>query len=361
MGTVLEWGNPLHKPYPLFLIGFGIITIYIPGIVGASISTGWLFLLLISPILLLYCNLKLGVGFVFLIYAGITLIWTTNFNIGLFYYLQLISLACVFCIGKEITDLKPVFKGLALGLGVSSVIAIFQYFGYNYVYSLNNSIAGLFINPNIYSEISVILLISLLTLRLWVWLVFTLPGIILIHSRTALIALGIGLFIWALSFNKRLTISLITLIIIISFIFYWNDFNTDSIQERISIWKDTINGFTFFGNGIGSYELKFPFYSTHINTEIARPRYAHNDILNLIFEFGIGAILALIFVGKMIKNNNPQMVILYVIFIVSLFTYPLHIPATAFIAFLVAGYITRNNDTCSNIGLCRGSNLFKRN
>ena len=32
MGTVLNWGNPLHKPYPLFLLGFGVITAYIPGI-----------------------------------------------------------------------------------------------------------------------------------------------------------------------------------------------------------------------------------------------------------------------------------------------------------------------------------------
>ena len=58
MGTVVD--KLIHKPYPLFLLGLGVTTAYIPGILGASIATGWLFLLIVVPILLLYCDFDFG-------------------------------------------------------------------------------------------------------------------------------------------------------------------------------------------------------------------------------------------------------------------------------------------------------------
>src|SRR5665647_168290 len=104
MGTVFNWSNPLTKPYPLFLLGFGISVAYIPGIVGAAIPTGWLFLLIVVPILFLYCKTDLGWGFAFLCYATLSLLWTENLNIGWFHLLQLIVLGCVFCIGQNIKE-----------------------------------------------------------------------------------------------------------------------------------------------------------------------------------------------------------------------------------------------------------------
>lgn len=359
MGTVY---NPLHKPYPLFFIGFGVITAYIPGILGASISTGWLFLLIVAPIFFCYCEVKFGLGFFFICYAILSLAWTENLNIALFHLLQLIVLGLVFYIGQYIKEeqLKIIFKGLALGLGISAIIGIAQEFGFKGIYTLDNSIAGLFINPNIYSEISAILLVSLIVLKLWWWIPVTLPGLILVHSRTAILALGIGLFCWTWKFNKRLaTISLI-LVGFLGIVFYWNNFNMFSIKERFDLWADTIQGFKIFGNGVGSFEILFPYYAIHIDTELARPRYAHNDLLQIIFEFGIGSILFLMVLFDVFKARKAEGIILFTVCIVALFTYPMHVPAPAFIAFLVAGYIIGCDATNRVNRFNIGSDLFKR-
>lgn len=364
MDTVLNWGNPLHKPYPLFLLGLGVITAYIPGIIGASIPTGWLFLFIVAPILFLYCDVKFGLGFIFIVYAVISLSWTENLNIAWFHLLQLIVLGCVFCIGQNLKEeqLTAIFKGLALGLGLASIIAVLQYFKYNTgIYTLGNSSAGLFINPNIYSELSAIILISLVVLKLWWWIPVTLPGLILVQSRTAYIALAVGLFIWAWKFNRQLALILLCLVGSFGGYLYWGSFSLTSITERFDIWKDTIQGFKFFGNGVGSYEILFPYYATHIDTEIARPRFAHNDLLNIVFEFGIASILFLMVLFNAFKNRKSEVVILISVCVVSLFTYPMHIPTPAFIGFLVAGYLTSNLDTDGGFWDNWGPNLFKRN
>jgi len=356
MGTVLS--NPLHKPFPLFLLGLGVTIAYIPGIVGAAISTDWLFLFIVCPILFLYCEFSLGFGFLFICYMTLSLLWTETVTFAVFNLLQYTILGIVFIIGQNLKDIKPVFKGLAFGLGVSSVVALSQYFGNNLVYSLSNSPAGLFINPNIYSEISVVVLMGLLTLKLWHWLPFTFAGLLLVQSRTAFLALGVSLFVWAWKQNKHLAVILTMLVGLLGTAFYWDKFSISSIFERFDIWKDTLAGFKLFGNGVGSFEISFPQYATHIDTELARPRYAHNDILNVIFEFGLGSIfLFLMLLNVKFKN---EAIILLAVFIISMLTYPMHVPATAFIAFLVAGYLSRGIHTFRDRRDYWRSTLFKR-
>lgn len=362
MGTVLNWGNPLHKPFPLFLLGFGIITAYIPGIVGASISTGWLFLMIVCPFFLLYCdNLKLGWGFLFICFAFISLLWTTSLNISLMYLAQIIVLGIVFWIGANINDLKPIFKGIATGLGFASIIAFLQYFNYNEIYSLDKQPASFFINPNIYSEVSAVILVSLIVLNLWWWIPVTFTGLLLVHSRAAYVGLAISLFIWGWKINKIVSILATSLILLIGLYFYYDKFDVSSIQERLNIWQDTIQGLKLFGNGIGSYETMFPFHATHINTEVARPKFAHNDLLQIIFEFGVGSILIFMVSYNVFKSHRKEVIILYSIAAISMFTYPLHVPVNAFIAFLVAGYITSYSTSTSDSRNYKRSILFKGN
>lgn len=358
MGTVY---NPLHRSYPLFFFGLLVAVAYIPGIIGASISTGWLLLLIICPILLFYCEVRLSWGFAFICYATISLAWTEVLNIAWFHLLQLMVLGLVFVIGQNIKDLTAIFKGLALGLGVSAVVCLFQWYGFHSIYSLSNAPAGLFINPNIFSEVSAIILVSLVVLKLWWWIPVTLPGLIVVHSRAAYVGLGVGLLFAVWKYNRYYALALVALVGLLGSYLYWGRFNIDPIQERINLWADTVQGFKFFGNGVGSYEALFPYYATHIDTELARPRYAHNDLLQIMFEFGIGSILFLMALFNVFKTRKPEVVIILTIGAISLFTYPLHIPVPAFIAFLVAGFITGSHDTDGVVWNTRRLGLFKRN
>lgn len=358
MGAVLN-SKTILGPHSLFLLGLVVITAYVPGFTGAAIPTGWLALCLLIPVLILNIEFKFGYGFAFVCYAGLSLLWSNSLNIGLFAYTQILVLACVFLIGYNLKDIRPIFKGLGVGLGICSIVAIAQYFGFRGIFTLNDMVASLFINPNIYSELSALLLISFVVFKLWWFIPTALPGLILVHSRTALLALGLGMLVAIWRMNKKLAVITLIIVMAASLYFYWGQFQTTSITERFALWSDTIKGFTLFGHGVGSYETMFPYYATEINTEIARPKFAHNDILNLIFEFGIGSILILMVLFNVLNHKRKEAIIVWSVMVVSTFTFPFHIPATAFVALLVAGFIVGNTDPNGGTWINWRSIIFK--
>lgn len=355
----------IKEPCLHFFLGFFLAIAYIPGWLGAAISTGWLYLFIVMPLVFCFCNFRLTfnliIGLLFISYAALSLIWTQNFNLAYFILLQILILSCVFCYGENLEDLKNSFKGMALGLGVSAVIALLQqYTSYHFIFTLFYPVAGLFVNPNIYSEVSAIMLLSLIVLKLWWWIPVTLPGLILVHSRTALIGLGVGLFFWLFNKNKIIAFCSIFGIGLLTAYFYSEHFSFDSIQERIDLWADTIKGITIFGNGVGSYETMYPFFATQIDTSIARPKFAHNDLLQAFFEFGIVSFLLVILIVNILSAKHEARAILVAIGVMSLSAYTMHIPILAFIALLVAGYINRSDDTYWVDWNYWGSDLFTR-
>lgn len=339
----------IQKPSLSILLGFLVAIAYIPGIIGASIPTSWFVLIITMPILMIFCEFKLNLvnllGIIFIGFNVLSLLWAPSLNISFFFLLQLVTLSCVFCFGLNLLDIRPIFKGLALGLGVSSLVAIFQYYGFKPVFTIGNDIAGLFVNPNIYSEVSAVMLVGLIVLKLWYCIPVTLPGLILIHSRTALMGLAAGLFCYFYSKNKLLALASVLIVGMLGVIFFINSFSIMSIQERFDIWQDTLRGVTFFGNGVGSYEILYPLNAIHVDTSVARPKFAHNDLLQVIFENGIFA-LPLIAIIVLIPFNP----ILITLGIMSLLTYSLRVPMEIFIACIVAGYITRGHVTNWNFG-----------
>lgn len=339
MDTVLNRDISLLKPYPLFLLGFVSIVAYAPGFIGATIPTNWFILFIIAPFFLLGLNLKLGIGFWFICYATLSLTWLHSFNVGVFPLAQIILLGCLFVIGQNLKDLTPIFKGLGFGLGAASILAIAQYLGFREIFTLNNEPAAFFVNKNIYSELSAILLISFIIFKLWWFIPTTLPGLILVQSRTAYLALAFGLFAWGWRYNKKLAVGLTLVVGIIGTYFYWGHFQIGSFQQRLDLWADTIKGFSFFGHGVGSYETVFPYYASYINTELERPKFAHNDLLQLIFEFGVVSILIFMVMLNVLNNKRKETIIIWAILLVSLFTYPFHVPTASFIAFIVAGFV----------------------
>lgn len=354
-----------QKSSLLFLLGFVLINAYIPGIVGASIPTGWLYLLFIIPGFIYFYDTRLTVthfyGFLFIIYAILSLAWTNNFNIAYFIFLQFLVLCCVFCLGSALDDIRPVIIGLASGLIVSDIIGVIQYYyQIPVVFALTGNVAGLFVNKNIFCEVSAIILVSLLVFRLWWFIPLTIPGILMVHSRGAMLGLFVGGIAWLYKQNKNAAYIIFITVTVSGVIYYIHNSNSISIFERFDLWADTAKGISIFGNGIGSFEILYPYYATHIDTALARPRFAHNDLLHCLFEFGIfGTALVLVILYNVFKIKSDAAIILYTVGIISMFSYSLHIPVTGFIGFLVAGFVTCNDAAIQYSRIVRRSNLLK--
>lgn len=353
-----------EKSCPQFLIGFGVVNAYVPGVIGASVTTGWLFLLLTLPILLFYCNIRITIvhilGLLFLCYATLSFAWTSNVNIAFFIYLQAITVAIVFCIGSSLNNIKWFVIGCAVGLLPSDILATIQYFYKEpVVFTVQGNVAGLFVNKNIYCEVSAIICITLIVFKLWWYIPFTLPGIVYVHSRGAILGFATGLLVWLFKHNRLAFYSLSVTGLVVGSIYYIDNFSMISVNERFAMWADTIKGIKIFGQGVGSFEITYPYYATNIDTSLSRPRFAHNDLIQAIYEFGIGSILLVISFYTILKIKCDETIIIFSIIVMSMFNYTTHIPASAFILFLVAGYVSRNLPAVCDMRNSRGSYISK--
>src|ERR1035438_6650643 len=130
------------------------MVMFVPPYIGAVLPTGWAVLYLAMPVILWHTKIEPtpihDMGLLFLLYAGLSLIWSPH---GLFGFMQLCALASVFVWAYSLDNLRPVIIGLAIGLSVSAVLSVFQFFGIWLVY-VDTLPAGLFVNFNIFSEVS---------------------------------------------------------------------------------------------------------------------------------------------------------------------------------------------------------------
>jgi hypothetical protein len=354
------------------LLGIAIMTAYMPGVIGFVSITSWAVMWLVMPIFILKCKIDVTfihiLGMMFLSYSALSLLWSPH---GMLELMQLLALASVFVWGSTLKDLKSVIVGLSIGLAFSSVLAIFQFFGFNdFVYSGTPRPSGLFFNSNIFAEISGMLLLLILINKLWWCIPVTLPGL-MVSSRAVILGLGISLAV--LYWTKSKALSILTLIVswLIAYLVTFPSIinispasissnSTVSVFQRLYVWQDMLTGFTIFGNGIGSFVYKFPEYNKHIDSSVTLVEYAHNDLLQLIFELGIGAIpLLIIFVLLLMVKNDYKSVFAFFI-IIGIFGFPLHMPVTAFMLALVASQLAKSSLGYSDIVNYFRSILFSR-
>jgi len=104
---------------------------------------------------------------------------------------------------------------------------------------------------------------------------------------------------------------------------------------RLQIWKVTWLNLSLLGHGAGSFEGLI-FMSSPTN--LLHPEYAHNDFLQLAFEFGLGAAIPVgILLLALRQVSSPEWPILATALFMATFSFPLYMPVTAFIAALCTG------------------------
>ncbi len=333
------------------LFGFLIAATFWPALSGAANASRWTMLCVAVPVGLFFVKLPpLGspqwIVAGLLSWATLSLTWTPVLYDGIFRLAELAILAGCFLIGSA-TNVGAFYRGLAYGLGISSVICILQALGYEPVQIVADGAppSGLFINPDMLGELCIVVLIGLLAYRMYPLIWMVLPALVLSQSRTAMVAGAICVLGYASLRGKWKYFLAIPLLILMVYAIAptkWQ-LNPDG-GGRISLWLDTIQGMTFFGHGVGSFYTTFIKFATHIDPFHYQPDTAHNDYLQFIFELGFPA-AAVAAVGLSMlwwKANEPEKLVLLAYAVICFLAFPLHNPATASVFAVVAGYSTRN-------------------
>lgn len=305
---------------------------YIPGYTGAYIPTQWVVFSCLLP-LALWCKGRMSLGHwlgaAFLAYAFASAFWAAD-PFDAVWGLWLLSIAALaFWLGSTCLDLRNLWIGLALGLTVSSVIATLQFFGIRPVLGgtgLRSS--GLLFNPLVLGSASALVIVGLLSERLYWFIPGVVPAFALAQSRGAIFALLCGA--WMVYFPRPLPL----LLGVLAVAFFVTSFPSAADLIRFQLWWGAGETLTLFGYGPGSF-LGF-FYASGDN--LIHPEYAHNDLLQLVFEYGIGsvALVALLCLG-LSQTDSPEWPVLVTFTILGLVSFPFYTPLTALAGACAAG------------------------
>jgi len=141
----------------LALLGFAVAAAFVPGFVDAAMGPKWAVLAVGVPIslaLLEHEDLPLW-SFAWLIAAAVPTWWAVDRLHALDELLHLVILAGAFYLGACARDLRPVWIGLGAGVALSTVIAIAQLLGFDYLAQVAPP-AGLFVNRNYLGEAAMV-------------------------------------------------------------------------------------------------------------------------------------------------------------------------------------------------------------
>lgn len=319
---------------------------YWPGYTGTAIQSGWVAMWLVLPVLVLKNDWPKFTwphlaALCFLAYAFTTLRWSPEY-FGEFGLMKLVVIGLAFWWGSQQESLLPVCRGIAIGLALSLPIAALQMLGYEPVMTVTVPPSGLFFNSALFAETSALVLVLLLSQRMWRWAPICLPGLVVTGARGPIVALMATAILYlcsSLTNRGKVLVFAGGLFIFMVALPWLVELRPSSVAQRLDLWSDTVRGLTLFGQGVGSYEATFPRFAHLIDLGQGRPQQAHNDVLQLFYEFGIMAILPIALFARALWVRDDLRYVIICFVVLGCFGFPFYSAASAFIAALVAGQL----------------------
>lgn len=328
--------------------GFLITAAFAPTWSGAADAPRWIVLAVALPLIYLCSQyrsvqftLPTMLGGVWLLWAVVTATWSPLPADGLGAVAQLVILAGAYWFGACYEDLDHLYRGMIYGLVPSLLLVPFQLYGWSPVLQVASP-AGLFINKNFLAETALPLLI-LAVARGW-------PGMAAVASVCVLAPLSravllAGACVASLAVPRRYWyVGAVCIPAVVWIIFIASVGHLESLDQRLDIWANTVSGITFAGHGAGSFRTLYPLYASMGDVLTSRPEHAHNDFLEMAFEHGVvglglfGCFLASVFC----TGAKDTRLALLALCVVACFAFPLHNPATAFLAACLCGNLAGN-------------------
>ncbi len=315
----------------MFWLGLALPIAYIPGYVGVSIPTQWAVLsVALLPSLWRHSDLRAPhwIGLSFLSFAALSMLWAPGFGFELW-------IACIwglsFWYGWTSYGFLTLWKGLAVGIWINSAVAILQALGYEPVLMNGPAQAGLLFNSAVLSSVAALVTVAMICHEQWKYLPGLYPALWFAHSRGAWMIVILALV--AKYIHWSVAVALLVFVGAMVFLSH-----TDSDLMRFQIWSIAASNLTWLGNGVGSFNSVYMWYKD----AAFHPEYAHNDYLQMVFEFGVAGLVPIgLLAAALYGTGAKDWIVLFSFAVLALFYFPFWTPITAFIGCAVAGHILR--------------------
>jgi hypothetical protein len=336
-----------------FFILTALVVPFMPS--GASVPR-WAFASIAAAVLLFDLELSIYV-WALCAYVGL-MAWVAPVGYEAAYlYWHFLIFVVFFCYAKKHDIIDAVTNGVWAGIVLNSIVVVAQYLGWNGIPQVSGTYGGLFFNHNNGSEAAAMVFIMLAFKGRWLMILPLLPTLAL-GSRMPIEGIGIALFLILWSQSRFLSFMAVLGAQLIVFgqsheaysayysgdIAQWNsphDPLSETMLTRIAVWLDSVGGLTIWGHGLGSFIIEFPKYQTYSDSSNIRYENPHNDILQILFEFGVvgvGLIGAFLYRMGRVKPDAAWYGLL-VFMVEGLLDFPLYAPVTGILAAVCTGHL----------------------
>lgn len=331
-------------------MGLALCTAFWPGIAGMSVTPKWAAASVLVPMTLLYASFKgiawpraadiaLVLTILFMSYAILSLRWTLNVPSGMNTLWYMILVLGAVTVGALAADLRSLFLGAGVGLLASSAIIASEFFGVDFFYNMGfgpwaQPKSGLFFSPNMLAEAAVVISVGLLMSGHWIMGLLSLFPVVVVHNRGSVLALAAVLVVWTWQRSKLIAIGMMVGIAVIAAGLVHGGYKAESMTQRVALWTETAGALTWSGHGPGSFHYEFPRAAKMFDTFRERPDQPHNDALELLFEYGVGALPLFVLAALALfwGTNEAARLVLIAFLVEGLSEFPLRLPTTSIIA-----------------------------
>ena len=249
--------------------------------------------------------------------------------------LFIVFLCLSFLLGAEQDSLDAVMGGICAGLAASTAMVIGQYLGLLALPHDSTLPAGLFFNSELLGEFAALVFVWGALKRNWIVSIIAGLPVLLTQSRVGVIAIAIGMFYALRPRSIWLNAAIVAGVVLIAGAmlagFGFDIGKMQSAVHRVTLWAAAILAWKPFGNGLGWGTAAFPF-----------EQFVHSDAIQAVTELGMGALAALAIPFTAFRNNRgtyAERALFAACCVEIVISFPLHFPATGFVAAVVAGYL----------------------
>jgi len=322
---------------PMAVLAFCVGTAYWPGIFsGSSMPKWWAMAIGLAIIPWGFRSLDPVIAACAasgVLIAALSLLITPHLYGGI---LQLIFmvLLCGMAVGAAaLRDVGPVIAALSWGVSISVAASVLQYFGWQIV--PHAGLAGFYLNSEVLAEIAAPLFIWAFWSQRWALSGIMATAVLLCQSRIAVFVIGCGLlFGWRAPRAVKLTCVAALMAAGITAVLFIGAEKYLTGMTRVMYWGAAMLSIVPGGRGLAWWAAAHPF---------PMEEFVHSDVLQSMLELGLGSVFFLAIPVMVLRRSGglAERAAYIGVCAEAVFSFPMHLPATGFLAAVLTGYLAR--------------------